>query len=190
MELLKKLIYGSLSSKLRTVVRATRSDRAHQIGRHVNCHLSISERPKFQFRFYASIVTNNSSWGGVDGTFNFFHSRKFPVFREGMLALTAEVARAAAREPAMKFFRLLPFCRLEDAEYYLSHRDRIIDADGWLERAVCHNCTSAEHFICERFESASWTVMADNTCEELDMITNEVREIRIKYGQSEHQAAQ
>jgi hypothetical protein len=173
-EFLADMLRGSLSSKLRTVIRASRSEH-FELGKQIHCHLS--KMPQDRFGFSASIITSCARRGDVGGVYHFFASRGYPAFRQGLFSLTAEVARAAANEPTMEFFRVFAFCKPEDVDYYLSNRNRIADSDGWLEKAVRCDWRSRKHLVREHFVSGSWTPATNGAHEVLDLVSNEVREV-------------
>lgn len=162
---------SSLSSKLDKLLKASRAER-FQCGRQVHCH--ISPRPKHCFGFLASIVTNDAHRGDVNGIYHFFTSKDYPTFREALLSLTAQVANASSKVPAMRFFRVFGFGSEADVQHYLAHHKELTDSDGWLKKAILCDWKARHHFVREQFESGSWTPVVTEDPEVLELLSDEI----------------
>lgn len=167
---------GSLSSKLENLLRASYAEK-FQCGRQIHCH--ISPRPKNFFGFSAAIATNDAHRGDVNGNCNFFASKDYSSFREALVSLTAEVAKASSVMPEFQFFRVFGFGSKADVQYYLLHNKDLSDGDGWLERAILCDWRERNHFVSEKFESGSWTQVFTEGSEVLDLMTDEIRPLNI-----------
>ena len=162
---------SSLSSKLDNLLKASRAER-FQCGRQVHCH--ISPRPKNCFGFSASIVTNDAHRGDVNGIYHFFTSKDYPTFREALVALTAQVAIASSKIPAIRFFRVLGLGSEADVQHYHAHHKELTDSDGWLEKAVLCDWKARHYFVREQFESGSWTPVVTEGPEVLELLSDEI----------------
>lgn len=167
---------SSLSSKLENILRASYAEK-FQCGRQIHCH--ISPRPKDSFGFSAAIITNDAHQGDVNGNYNFFTSKDYASFREALVSLTAEVAKASSRIPEMMFFRVFGFGSRADVQYYLLHNKELADRDGWLEKAILCDWKERNYFVCEKFESGSWTQVVNEGSEVLDIVADEIRPLNI-----------
>lgn len=166
-----EIFRSSLSSKLDSLLRASRAER-FRCGRQIHCH--ISPRPKNCFGFSASIVTNDASRGDVNGIYHFFTSKDFPTFREALVSLTAQVATASAKTPALRFYRVFGFGSQEDVQHYLANHNKLTDRDGWLEKAILCDWKERHYFVREQFESGSWTPVVTEGPEVLELLSDEI----------------
>jgi len=162
---------SSLSSKLDNLLKASYAER-FQCGRQVHCQ--ISPRPRDCFGFSASIVTNNASRGDVNGIYHFFTSKDYPIFREALVSLTAQVATASSKVPALRFYRVFGFGSPADLRHYLANHNKLTDRDGWLEKAILCDWKERHYFVREQFESGSWTPVVTEGPEVLELLSDEI----------------
>lgn len=168
---------SSLLSKLGSLLKASRTE-GFQCGHQVHCH--ISPRPKNYFGFSASIVTNDAHRGDVNGIYHFFQSKDYPTFREALVALTAQVANASLKVPEMRFFRIFGFGSEADVQHYYAHHAELADSDRWLERAVLCDWKARHYFVCEQFESGSWTLAVTEGPEVLELLSDEIHPLNVQ----------
>lgn len=169
--MLEKLFSVGLYGKLYNLINDCRKH-GYSCGMQIDCVLT--ERPGNKYGFSASVITNNPSYGDVNGTYHFYQSNNYKTFKEAFASLTEEVAYASKKIPGVIFFRTFYLSSDEDVEIYLFQYQHLPNRQEWLESAVNCDWRKKAYGVREQFKNGIWMPHVTQEVEQYNLLEDSI----------------